>query len=116
MIWEKYYRNDRLPGQVRRGSFWWRDNLKNLDQFKELAVLQMQCGDTVFFWQDKWNGYELKSEMPELFSFAKNKFISGKKVLGQEDQTQLFHLPVSEAAHSQMEQLMQRLENPSTIR
>jgi len=33
----------------------------------------MQCGDTVLFWQDKWNGYELKSEMPELFSFAKKQ-------------------------------------------
>lgn len=57
------------------------------------------------FWQDNWNGQELQAAMPELFSFARNKLITARKVLDNEDLTQLFHLPISEIAFEQMQQM-----------
>lgn len=41
LVWEKHYKNDRLPGAVKKGSFWWRDILKLLPKFKELADIQV---------------------------------------------------------------------------
>lgn len=37
LVWEKHYKNGRLPGVVRKGSFWWRDTLKLLSNFKKMA-------------------------------------------------------------------------------
>jgi len=37
MIWEKHYKNGKLPSEVKKGSFWWRDILKLLTKFKQLA-------------------------------------------------------------------------------
>jgi len=34
LIWETYYRNDRLPISNNKGSFWWKDIIKLLDKFK----------------------------------------------------------------------------------
>jgi len=37
LVWEKHCRNGRLPGIVKKGSFWWMDVLKLLTPFKEMA-------------------------------------------------------------------------------
>lgn len=37
LIWEKYYKNGKLPNHTRKGSFWWRDTLKLLSDFKSFA-------------------------------------------------------------------------------
>jgi hypothetical protein len=29
-IWEKYYKNSKLPDHIKKGSFWWKDILKLL--------------------------------------------------------------------------------------
>jgi hypothetical protein len=79
MTWEKYYKNGRLPGHTRKDSFWWRDNLKILYQFKEMALPELKNGGTILFWKDNWNGLELQLAMPELFSYAKNQLISAEK-------------------------------------
>jgi len=55
MVWEKHYRNGKLPGHVKKGSFWWRDILKLLPKFKELARVELQNGSSILFWQDNWN-------------------------------------------------------------
>jgi len=54
MVWEKHYPNDKLPGTVKKGSFWWRDVLKGLPKFKEMATVQVNTGLTCQFWKDKW--------------------------------------------------------------
>lgn len=102
LIWEKYYPNGKLPGLTKKGSFWWRDNLKNLEHYKGMASVQVQNGMTVLFWEDSWNGQKLNSQVPELFSFVINKHISVHKVKAQEDLTQLFHLPISQIAYEQL--------------
>jgi hypothetical protein len=71
IIWEKYYKNGILPGHTRKDSFWWRDNLKILYQFKEMALPELKNGGTILLWKDNWNGLELQLAMPELFSYAK---------------------------------------------
>jgi hypothetical protein len=42
LVWEKHYRNDRLPGEVKKGSFWWSDVLKLIHKFKESAEVQVK--------------------------------------------------------------------------
>jgi len=48
LVWKKYCRNGRLPGTVKKGSFWWRDVLKLLAPFKEMANIQVNSGDSCF--------------------------------------------------------------------
>jgi hypothetical protein len=47
LIWEKHYRNGKLPSHVKKGSFWWRDILKLLPDFKDIAVIQVRMGRLV---------------------------------------------------------------------
>lgn len=89
MIWEKYYSNGKLPGHARKSSFWWRDILKNLQTFKEIAIVQTNSGETCLFWQDKWQGQPFQIDYPELASFAKDKRISVKIALELQDITNL---------------------------
>ena len=49
LVWEKHYKNDKLPGQVKKGSFWWRDVLKLLPTYKEMAVIQVKKWSFLFF-------------------------------------------------------------------
>jgi hypothetical protein len=40
----KHYRNGKQPGTQRKGSFWWRNNMKILEKYRELTVVQVQNG------------------------------------------------------------------------
>jgi len=45
LIWDKHYRNDKLPNPtIPKGSFWWRDILKLLDKYKGLASALVSDG------------------------------------------------------------------------
>jgi hypothetical protein len=81
MVWKKHYPNGKLPGNTKKGSFWWRDILKLLETFKSLSRVNVQNGQTCLFWQDNWMQHPLKSDYPELYYFAKNKWISVHSVL-----------------------------------
>jgi hypothetical protein len=111
LVWEKHYKNGKLPGHVRKGSYWWRDILKLLPSFKEMARVEMKNGSSILFWQDNWNTQDLKTLTPELYSFAKNKYIAAHKVSEQSDFTQLLHLPISEEAFEQMQHILLVLGN-----
>ena len=89
----------------------WRDILKLLPNFKETARVEMHNGSSILFWHDNWNDQDLKSLIPELYSFTKNKLITVPKALSQDDFTQLLHLPISEEAFGQMQHLLQELDN-----
>jgi len=110
LIWDKHNGNGRLPSQIKKGSFWWRDNLKLLDAFKGMAVVNIQDGSTCLFWFDLWGGQAQNHTYPELFSFAKNKLLSVQKALEVEPFHRMFHLPLSEEAFQQMELLHQLLQ------
>lgn len=49
LIWEKHYNNGKLPNHVRKGSFWWKDILKLVPQFKEMLLVQVKNGETCLF-------------------------------------------------------------------
>lgn len=80
MVWKKHYKNGKLPGQTKRGPFWWRDVVKLIPQLKDLAIIQVKSGETCLFWKDKWLDQPLELEFPESYSFAKNKSITLSKV------------------------------------
>lgn len=112
LVWEKHYRNGKLPNHVKKGSYWWRDILKLLDTFKGIAKVDLKSGSSCFFWFDMWNDHIPSLTYPELFSFSKNKAITFQKVASSVPLHQLFHLPLSEIAFAQLlslEQVIQRV-------
>ena len=111
LIWEKLYPNGKLPGHKREGSFWWRDNLKLLDQFKGLATVNIKDGKTCLLWQDLWGGRVPAFSFTELFSFAKNTSITVHKVRNTTDLSQLFFLLLSDQAFAQLHTLVPLLSD-----
>jgi hypothetical protein len=109
LVWEKHYRNGRLPNHVKKGSFWWKDVLKLLPVFKDITSAQIKNGKSCMLWLDRWDGQLLNQRMPELFSFAKNKFISVDKAFSEANLHQLFSLPLSEPAFQQLHALEQTI-------
>lgn len=49
LIWEKYYRNGKLPNHVKKGSFWWKDVLKLLVRSRAWLQFQWQMMPPAFF-------------------------------------------------------------------
>jgi len=90
-----------MQGTNFRGSFWWRDILKLLTQFKGIAVVSIQDGKSCFLWHDLWNGMVCIQAFPELFSFAKNQLISVSVAANSPLLHYLFHLPLSPEAYDQ---------------
>jgi hypothetical protein len=52
LLWTKYYSNGKVPGQVMKGSLWWRHILKLLNTFKGIAHAHVGSGDYILFWKD----------------------------------------------------------------
>ena len=104
IIWERHYQN-RLPGEQKVGSFWWRYVLKLLPVFKQHAICKAGIGDSVYFWSDKWQELPLQTKFPELHSFAINQAISLHSVLEHNDISQLFHRTLSQLAFEQFNSL-----------
>jgi hypothetical protein len=53
--------------------------------------------------------------MPELFSFARNQFLSINKAKSILDLNSILHLPISQEAYLQLIQLAQMLENMTAL-
>jgi hypothetical protein len=85
----------------RKGSFWWKDVLKLLDKFKDMASATIGDGSTCLFWSDAWHGPPLRVQWPQLFSFATMENVSVQLFMNTEDKTSFFHLPLSVEAHEQ---------------
>jgi hypothetical protein len=101
LIWEKYYENDKLPGEQMKGSFWWHSILRLLPTYKGIAQVSFGSGDTILFWADMWNGRVLKHTYLELFSFAAKESVTLKDVLESDSFQSNFHMPPSEEAYRQ---------------
>jgi len=48
LVWEKHYRNDRLPSNVKKGSFWWRGT-QTLAPLERHGTNASQNGQFCFF-------------------------------------------------------------------
>lgn len=79
------------------GSFWWRDCCFILNEFKEIAICNIQYGSTGKLWYDKWHDEKLLVLYPQLFSFAKDKdiTIASAHVFAMNGFYDMFHLPMS---------------------
>lgn len=111
LIWDNYYKNGELPRQRNRGSFWWRDIMKLNNQYKVIAAAMPSDGSTILFWQDQWSGLVPMQIFPELHSFVKKPRMSFRSVWTAENTLSLFHLPLSQQAHDQLQQLIQTLND-----
>jgi hypothetical protein len=113
LIWNSLFSNNRLPNSDSRpkGSFWWRDSLKLISQFKDLAVISVRDGATCLLWHDKWDGIPLSLRFPELYSFCRNKNITLKTAASLLQHQSMFHLPLSTEAYGQFVQLVVILQN-----
>ena len=110
LIREKHYQNDKIPSAIKKGSFWWKDNIKLLDKFKGIATVNLADGRTCLLWCDIWEGQVCAQAYPELFSFAKLENLSVQKALSTTSIVQLFHLPLSSEAYSQLLLLYGKLD------
>jgi hypothetical protein len=95
IIWDRYYKNDKLPRKTNRGSFWWKRVTKLRNIFKGIANAQLGSGDTILFWEDMWNGHIMKISYPELHSFGIDGHVSVKTMLSVDTLHSMFHLPLS---------------------
>jgi hypothetical protein len=101
LIWNNYYRSDRLPSCSRIGSFLWRSLLSLVQNFKGLAAPTIGNGRTILFWDDLWNKGIPAQQYPELFSFACNSKLSIKETKQKEHLFEIFQLPLSAQAYEQ---------------
>jgi len=114
LIWDKYYSGSKLLPSSDvpfRGSFWWRDILKSLNSYKNLATLTIRSGSTCLLWYDSWTDDPLKQQYPELFSFAINPKISLATASSYANLRSLFHLPLSPEAYLQYLNLKAIIQN-----
>ena len=75
LIWEAYYDSGILLGQKWEGSFWWKGNLKLIDNYKSMARCSIGDGKTALFWSDLWHSACLIQSFPHLYSFAKDQHL-----------------------------------------
>lgn len=111
LVWEKHYKNGKLPDMIKRGSFWWRDVMKTLSQYKQMTAIHLKNEKSCLFWKDKWSDQTLQVAFSESFSFAKQQSISVHKVFGSKTFLDLFNLPLSEIAFNQVGFIQQRMES-----
>jgi hypothetical protein len=109
LIWEIYYPQGMANINMQTCSFWWRDCLKIMPTYKDLAGCQLQNGHTLAFWMDTWDALPKKDLWPHLFSFSQNQNISISSIHSLDELTTHFHLPLSEEAYIQYQELEQCL-------
>ena len=83
------------------GSFWWKENLQLIQQYKALARCNLGDGRTAYFWNDLWAEELMQHKFPHLFSYVINKRLTIHQVISRDYLEDLFHLPLSMEAHEQ---------------
>ena len=110
LVWKAYY-NDKVPHVDNlRGSYWWKDIMKLVDNFRSVAFVRHGTGDTFLFWTDSWKldgpVTTMKSRFPRLCSYALNEDVSAATVFAAvDDLPSLFHLPLSQQAFVELDNL-----------
>ena len=60
------------------------------------------AGDTILFWKDKWKTEVFQDKYPRAFSFAREPDISVRHLLYSDRLGDVFHLPLSLEARSEV--------------
>jgi hypothetical protein len=113
LIWDRHYSVGKLPriSNNVKSSFWWKDILKILVDFKSLTMVNVSDGASSLFWLDLWDGHFLQQAFPELASYSKNVNISVKDMKSVGTPVSHFHLPLSTEAYDQFVQLTAIIQN-----
>jgi hypothetical protein len=99
LVWHNHYSNGIVSHlATQKGSFWLKDVMKLNDRFRGIASANTGRGDTVLLWEDVWNGHFLMHELPQLYSFVKQKKSSLTQFMLNPDIHHNFHTPLSEQA------------------
>jgi hypothetical protein len=115
LIWESYY-EDEVPHAAKAcGSYWWKDLIKLMDQYRGFTKPEVQSGETVLFWSDSWeldgSRVPLRDRFPRLFSFAKDSKVSVREMVQLQNRAEEFHLPLSSRAYDEFLLLQGWLDN-----
>jgi hypothetical protein len=72
LLWTSHYNNKIPHSSDLCGSFWWKDVLKLVDNFRGVATVKHGNGNTFLFWRDSWllSGRVFRKSFPRLFSYA----------------------------------------------
>lgn len=101
----KYYQ-DKVPHAAREvGSFWWKDVLRLSNLFRSITTCKVGDGTPILFWEDSWTGNILSDSFPHLLSFTIDTKASVKEIVSEPDFEDCFHLPLSQEAYEEFEQL-----------
>jgi hypothetical protein len=115
LIWHALYQGKVPHAQNLCGSFWWKDVMKQVDNFRGVSVLCHGRGDTALFWSDngKVNGSKMpmSQRYPMLFSFVSNDQIPMAEVYQTKDLSSLFYLPLSTQAFHEFSVLQEILRD-----
>jgi len=102
LIWSKYYQH-KVPHSSREmGSFLWKDILRLNTIYRGIAKCVIGNGATVTFWDDLWTNEILSFKYPWIHSFAKDQNISVMKIMQTDDISEIFNLPLSDQAWSEL--------------
>lgn len=93
------------------GSFWWKDLVSMLEEFKGLSCCSVFEGHSCSFWKDMWNFGLPFLNWIHLFSFAKQQDIFVAHFLESSDSLSHFHLPLSPTAALEFQDLRDHLSS-----
>jgi hypothetical protein len=114
LVWFAHYQG-KVPHEEKLcGSFWWKDVMKQVDNFRGISVISMGTGDTFMFWQDNWKVDGLARpfmfRFPRLFSYVLNDKMSAQEVYSVEDLLELFYRPLSTQAFQELQTLQSLMD------
>jgi hypothetical protein len=109
LVWFAHYQGNVPHEEPLKGSFWWKDVLKHVDNFRGVAAVVQGRGDTSLFWKYNWtiNGSSrtMSSRYPRLLSFVLNDSLSVAQVYSFQDSAALFHRSLSTQAFQEFEDM-----------
>jgi hypothetical protein len=115
LVRESYYSGGNLPTNNMGASFWWKAHIKLLDLYKTMARCKIGNGKSANFWTDLWDENCMHQKFPHLVSFAKHTDWSVERVIHTEYLEDLFHLPLSQQAFEEFQNLEVVCQNAFTV-
>jgi hypothetical protein len=117
LLWSEYYLDSVPHADNLRGSFWWRDVLKQVDNFRGISSVKPGKGDSFLFWLDSWSldgsTTPLMTRYSSLFSYVLDENIAAAKVFEMEDLSIMFQRPLSRVAFEEFNLLQDALRATS---
>ena len=111
LLWYRYY-DGRVPHTKRdAGSFWWKDVFRLKELYGFITTCQLGDGSSILFWKDVWAGESLEDMFPNIAHFVKDSDLSVKNVSEATSLSELFNIPISQAAAAELNDLRNLVQN-----